>query len=184
MKKTTVEACQKFDLVELNKSAIFSLPEKTILKLTWDGSNNEPDRYVELEVLHNAAINDLAGPRRPSWIKLRVFPGPVEQLFRLERVACLNGGDRYWLRCFTKRDGKICYNRVRVLYRPPSSSIFGCRRCMNLTYSSAQTHDKRVDAMIRNPELLTKALDHPNLNCKLLGVAALTKMIQKINRNY
>jgi hypothetical protein len=40
---------------------------------------------------------------------------------------------------------------VRKLYLPPDGRYFGCRHCYRLTYRSVQEHDKRVDALIRNP---------------------------------
>ena len=44
------------------------------------------------------------------------------------------------------------------LYLPPRDRYFGCRRCYNLTYHSAQTHDGRVSRLRRNPALLAALL--------------------------
>lgn len=41
----------------------------------------------------------------------------------------------------------------------PGGRYFGCRHCHDLTYHSAQTHNKRVDALRRNPELLAAIVD-------------------------
>lgn len=58
---------------------------------------------------------------------------------------------RWWLTCPLWPDGKPCSRRVGKLYLPPRELCFGCRRCHDLTYRSAQEHDKRVDALLRPP---------------------------------
>jgi hypothetical protein len=54
-----------------------------------------------------------------------------------------------------------CGRRVSALYLPPGAKWFGCRHCYELTYESAQTHDKRVDALRRGPELLAAIVENP-----------------------
>ncbi len=39
---------------------------------------------------------------------------------------------------------------MKKLYLPPGGRYFGCRRCYDLTYESAQQHDKRVDRLARS----------------------------------
>jgi hypothetical protein len=65
--------------------------------------------------------------------------------------------------------GQACNRRVAKLYLPPSSRYFGCRYCQDLTYTSAQEHDKRVDTLRRNPEALLALMDDP----KALGTSQL-----------
>ena len=55
------------------------------------------------------------------------------------------------------------------LYLPPGSRYFGCRRCHRLTYTSCQEHDKRVDALRRNPDALSALMD----DAKALGTSQL-----------
>jgi hypothetical protein len=38
------------------------------------------------------------------------------------------------------------------LYRPDPSSGFACRACHNLTYKSAQSHDARLDRLLKIPD--------------------------------
>jgi hypothetical protein len=66
--------------------------------------------------------------------------------------------------------GSPCYRRVGKLYLPPGGRYFGCRHCYDLTYTSCQEHDKRVDALRRNPELLAAILVNPDaaLDSKLI----------------
>lgn len=41
-----------------------------------------------------------------------------------------NGGKRIWFSC------PLCESRVGVLYTHPISQLLGCRKCLNLDYSS------------------------------------------------
>jgi hypothetical protein len=62
------------------------------------------------------------------------------------------------------------------LYLPPGGRYFGCRHCYGLTYRSCQEHDKRVDALRRNPEALEALLDDPkalNMSQLLLALKAI-----------
>jgi hypothetical protein len=68
------------------------------------------------------------------------------------------GGRRWWFLCPLSRDGRQCGRRVGKLSLPPGGRYFGCRHCYDLTYTSAQEHDKRVDALRRNPAALEAIL--------------------------
>jgi hypothetical protein len=71
------------------------------------------------------------------------------------------GGLRWWFVCPLLVGGVACRRRVGKLYLPPRARYFGCRHCHRLTYTSCQEHDKRVDALRRNPEALAAILDNP-----------------------
>jgi hypothetical protein len=70
------------------------------------------------------------------------------------------GGLRWWFVCPLVVGGVACRRRVGKLYLPPRARYFGCRHCHRLTYKSCQEHDKRVDALRRNPEALAAILDN------------------------
>lgn len=62
------------------------------------------------------------------------------------RITCYSttphfGGERWWFRC------PRCGRKSCKLYRPWYQPHFACRLCHELTYYSAQAHDKRIDAM-------------------------------------
>jgi hypothetical protein len=69
------------------------------------------------------------------------------------------GGLRWWFVCPLLARGCPCERRVRKLYLPSGGRYFGCRHCHDLTYESAQTHDKRVDALRRDPDLLAEMVE-------------------------
>jgi hypothetical protein len=64
------------------------------------------------------------------------------------------GGLLWWFLCPVPLGRGCCGRRVRKLYLPPGGHYFGCRDCHNLTYRSAQEHDKRVDALRRDRRAL------------------------------
>jgi hypothetical protein len=85
----------------------------------------------------------------------------VEEPVPLVNTPMRFGGVRWWGRCPLVVDGRACGRRVRKLYLPPGGRYFGCRTCYRLTYASAQTHDKRVDFLRRNPEALAAIVNNP-----------------------
>lgn len=70
------------------------------------------------------------------------------------------GGLRWWFICPRVVNGRPCGRRVGKLYLPPEARHFGCRHCHKLTYRSAQEHDKRVDALRRNPQARRDLMEH------------------------
>jgi len=64
------------------------------------------------------------------------------------------GGTRRWFVC------PRCDRRVRVVLLPRGRRELGCRACFGLSYLSRQRHDKRVKAMMANPEALEGAFAH------------------------
>jgi hypothetical protein len=75
---------------------------------------------------------------------------PIE----LETTQPRFGGVRWWGRC-------PCSRRVGKLYLPGGATRFACRHCHGLTYTSCQEHDKRVDALRRNPDALAALVNNP-----------------------
>jgi hypothetical protein len=71
------------------------------------------------------------------------------------------GGLRWWFICPLSLRDQPCERRVAKLYFPHGARHFGCRCCHDLTYQSVREHDKRVDALRRNPNELCRLLDDP-----------------------
>jgi hypothetical protein len=53
------------------------------------------------------------------------------------------GGCRWWFLCPLIVNDRPCGRRVAKLYL--RGKYFGCRHCHDLTYTSCQEHNKRVD---------------------------------------
>lgn len=72
----------------------------------------------------------------------------------LVTTPCTAGGVQWWFKC------PRCDRRVRFIYLPPGKVRFACRHCHNLTYRSAQEHDKTMDRYRRmNPARLMALLE-------------------------
>jgi len=84
--------------------------------------------------------------------------GPIE----FTSTPCHFGSERYWFIC------PVCGKRVAKLYRPEGKEQFACRTCYNLTYQSCKEHDKRLDSIIKNPQLFDRitSLKHAGLVLK------------------
>lgn len=87
------------------------------------------------------AIGYMVGTNRTS----------VEYSVSTTTTRCTFGRPRVWFVCPLVRNGFVCRKRIRKLFLPPGAKYFGCRYCYNLTYEGRQTHDKRVDRLLRLP---------------------------------
>lgn len=86
------------------------------------------------------------------------------------------GGLRRWRRCQYGR-------RVTKLYLARRTDRFACRTCHDLTYRSAQEHDKRVDFFRRNPDIALSVLDsHLSSTTILKALQASMKTIKDAER--
>ena len=94
---------------------------------------------------------------------------------QLVTTPCKFGGKRYWFICPLVVKGQVCNRRVSKLYLPPGGKYFGCLACHNLTYRSCKEHDKRVDALIKDPERLASLLRQKDPASSLLGLKAYFK---------
>src|SRR5262249_61760480 len=97
-------------------------------------------------------------------------PEPLDYDIDLATTRPRFGGLRWWFLC------PGCDGRVGKLYLPPGERLFSCRKCHDLTYTSCQQHDRRVDALRRNPEQLA-ALAANLKNASLAQLGLLLKAI-------
>jgi hypothetical protein len=101
----------------------------------------------------------------------------VELPIRLETTPLHFGGYRWSGICPLAVNGQACNRRVDKLYLPPGGCYFGCRHCYRLTYRSVQEHDKRIDALRRNPAavnaILADSAAHLRSGRVLLAIKAL-----------
>ena len=95
----------------------------------------------------------------------------AEYAVRLTTTRPRFGGLRWWFVCPLTVDGVACTRRVGKLYLPPGARYYGCRRCHRLTYRSSQEHDRRVDALRRDPGALRALLQ--NLETASVGQLSL-----------
>lgn len=99
---------------------------------------------------------------------------------QLVTTSCNYGGVRYWFICPLTLNQQACNRRVSKLYLPPGGKYFGCRTCHNLTYRSCKEHDKRVDALLRNPQQVADLLKKRDPTASLLVMKAYLKAIKPL----
>jgi hypothetical protein len=140
-RRTTNEVAQ-LDLSALNKAGAFSAAN---IRLTLDF----PD---EGQGIHVQVIND------HTQSLLAISDGPKKLLLDLVSTRCHFGGRRWWLKC-PGLEGRSCLRRVRIVYRPPGSSLWACRACQGLGYTSSQrSHEPLSHKVIRPLRQMREAI--------------------------
>jgi hypothetical protein len=83
-------------------------------------------------------------------------------------VARRGRGRRFCLLC------PRCSRRAFKLYKPVHMQVFACRSCHNLSYTSVQKHDARLDRLLRVPDatLLQLLAQRKNVTWRLLAARA------------
>jgi hypothetical protein len=95
----------------------------------------------------------------------------------------LHFGSRRWFLCPRSPYGIPCRQRVRFLYLLPGGRSLGCRKCHDLTYRSAQEHDKRVDALLKRPPAeLAQVLSGGNFTQRLLAIRAGGVLLRRLRK--
>jgi hypothetical protein len=92
----------------------------------------------------------------------------VELGFRFGTVPTRGGGRRQCLHC------PNCGRKAFKLYRPCLLQGFACRTCHDLSYSSVQKQDSRLDRLLALPEseLMDLVLQDENMAWKLHAIRA------------
>lgn len=176
-KKTTVEQCRSLDAARLSRQGVFARRGYAgdAWRLTW--TNALGDQVLALVYwLEAVPPDDLV-----LHLDERVWPDGRKTDFReaipLAKTQPNFGGWRWWFACPLSVDGIACGRRVQKLYLPPGERYFGCRSCHDLTYRSAQEHDRRVDELLKNPRALKAALESKNHHKALLALKACVKVL-------
>ena len=170
-KKRVVEDCIKLSVVDLHAKDIFSMRFKECW-ISWISDDVNHKVYFSIEESPGQAM------------ALRFSQPSIRCLIQVTSTRTPFGGRRFWFRCPVVNNGVRCGRRTACLYLPPGESIFGCRFCHDLTYTSCQTHDKRVDWLIRHEDSLIEAILSDNHRRRMLGTKAYCKAITRIRRLY
>jgi hypothetical protein len=147
---TTVEECRAVDLGELVRGRDPAPGASGVLR--WFRGDEEV-ASIGFELVA-AVSGGLAVRFRYTWTAGSAAPLPVTLDVELERAVIPRGGWRWWGRCPLACDGVACRRRVKKLYFAPGSPYLGCRPCHRLAYTSSREHDRRVDALLRDPRAL------------------------------
>ena len=87
---------------------------------------------------------------------------------QFDTVPTRGRGQRFCLLC------PRCSRRAFKLYRPVGQQAFACRICHNLSYTSVQNHDARLDRLLKVPDdaLVRLIVQDKNMTWKLLALQA------------
>ncbi|MDA8169511.1 MAG: hypothetical protein M0Z59_07420 [Nitrospiraceae bacterium] len=75
----------------------------------------------------------------------------MSDTFSITSTPCFYGGDRFWFIC------PGCGKRARVLYCPPSSRLYRCRSCHDLTYAVRQEHRQKLERLLLHLDRIRRA---------------------------
>lgn len=157
-KKTTVEMCLALKASRFGKR-LKQVQRFLLSDVYWTNSLGERILTVHYRleylgkrpVLHLLSRSDVEGRQQPMW-----------ESIVLTSTRPHFGGLRWWFVCPLVDKGVACERRVGKLYLPRGAYYFGCRACFDLTYESAQTHDDRVNQLMKNPFALVDAMNSKN----------------------
>jgi hypothetical protein len=181
--RLTVEECYALDIGQLVRAGVFDGDPRSLCAVTWKHSAAMPTSSVTFRVFPDRtgalAVHFyhpiLATLSDPAWIQ--------QQIVQITTTKCNFGSVRRWFRCSLVKNGYPCKRRVKIIYSTPREKLFGCRECHNLTYRSAQTHDKRIDGLLKLPAVdFTEILETGTTRQKLLAVRASTVLLLRMQR--
>jgi hypothetical protein len=183
-RRLTVEECLYLSVVNMRRDGLFrsGYGSQWVLKQQdWAGRTVTSVGYTVIEVPGRAMGLHISYELIDSYTGART---PVEYLIEITTTRPRLGGRRCWFLCPMSSNGLRCRRRVGRLYLPPGQQVFACRLCHNLTYKSAQTHNKRIDVLRRNPLALLAALRSKKPKRALLGIRACVQVVARLNKRY
>ncbi len=117
---------------------------------------------------------------RPRSIIQRVVVEDCE-ILRVSDTSCCRGLGIEFTTVGTRGRGRRpcllcpgCGRGAFKLYRPTHLPVFACRACHNLSYTSVQKHDVRLDRLLKVPdrEIVRLITEDTNMTWKLLAIRA------------
>ena len=165
--RVTVEECKILSVNDMTRDGVFRKGPGNLWTSKWVDSkgketnsigscvNSDDNGGLCLDVSYNIS--------KQSSDKLRQLNYRIE----LEFTPCYFGGLRYWFVCPLTKNSIPCSRRVGKLYLPPGGQYFGCRHCYNLTYRSQKEHDKTMDFLKKNPNILLSRLEKADIKVTL-----------------
>lgn len=177
-----VEDCLVFDGVVLRKTGVF----RSNYGSRWSYTCQRPGGISVCKL--DYTVVELPGVAMGLRLEYEVSDGvsmtkrPMNYFVEVTSRRCQFGGLQFLFQCPLVVNGVPCERTVMRLYLPPGGQIFGCRHCYDLRYQDSQTHDRRVDVLMRDPLLLQSALQSSDIKLAMLGVTAVTKLARRANR--
>lgn len=157
-RKTRVDEVRSMDILDLQRNKIFSKGTGLIWTSSWsrngevvasvsyrvEGEEGEP---TGLRFMYTITDKDTGKRQDYNYVN------PVVS------TPCTFGGKRWWYICPLVLNGDPCHRRCRIVYLPPRSKYFGCRKCHQLTYESRQRHREKFYEEFEKPFKTMRAID-------------------------
>ena len=180
--RLTVGAFLQFRSTDLTRNGVFRAPMGALCTVQWADSRGETIGFgrITLHLVHEVPYLKLV-------FNCPGLPPSVDHTWKaiilLVSTRCHFGGIRHWFLCTYKSGGTRCNRRVGVLYWHPEAHSWGCRRCLNLTYRSCQSHDNRISRLLRaEPRELKRMLSKGTRKQQLLGIRTVSAMYERLGR--
>jgi hypothetical protein len=181
--RLTVEECYALDIGQLVRAGVFDADPRSLCAFTWKNSAGMPISSVTFRVFPDRTGALAVHFYHPIIATLSDAAWIQQQIVQLTTTKCNFGGVRRWFRCSLIKDGYPCKRRVRCLYATPHEKLFGCRQCHNLTYRTAQTHDQRIDSLLKLPAAkFSQILETGTNRQKLLAIRASTALLLRMQK--
>jgi hypothetical protein len=172
--KIRVERCRVISIFELSRAGVFDKGDGNFWSCKWTNSAGEETASISFMITYGGravrfmySITDRSSEQKES----------LDYHVEIVTTPCNFGGVRRWFICPLVKNGTPCGKRVGKLYLPPGGKYLGCRGCYDLTYRSCQEHDKRVNALIKNPYLMLGKLQSGSVKDSLLAMRAYFKFL-------
>jgi len=173
--RKTVEECLSIDTIWLGRNGFFQGYKAGGIE--WKNRMGEVTSSIWVKV---STYEDFEGPFVSLTYTHTILQDhektEVDYQIGLKTTPCHFGGIRYWFICPLSVKDAPCRQRVGKLFLPPGCKYFGCKRCYNLTYQCQKEHDKRVDALLRNPEMLFSQVGDRSIENSILRLKALSRI--------
>jgi len=104
------------------------------------------------------------------------------QSFSLVNIPCNLGGHRWAFKCAPSCFYNGCGRKFYKLYKTPESAFFGCRKCMNIIYSSQIYSNSRFSHLYHRKKNSSKIQKLASTIHKQHYKGLPTKKVQKLNQ--
>ena len=181
--RLTVEECSRLSITDLRRAGLFRGSFGRWGSCRWSDANGIKIRAVVFRLLNDSTGGFIFQVREDVGIALPTVQNLSEQTIPVTATTCRFGGERYWFRCPKATNGTPCGRRVTSLYSLPGNKVFDCRLCLNLTYSSVQQHDARIDRLLKLPlEQFQQVFFSGNATEQLIASRALPRIRKRLEK--
>jgi hypothetical protein len=138
--RTLVEDCRSLDINRLAREGVVRANARSSGNWRWSHQGVE----VASVGYEADTTESVSGTLRLRYtVKRRAEVQDLHYPISLVTTPLPSGGRRWWFLCPASRNGgPACGRRVGKLYLPPGGTVFACRHCHRLAYTSSRESGK------------------------------------------